>query len=123
MDMGGIGSLVGYDDKEFQDGNRLLYITAHYLFNQAFMGRRPVRYLPFSNQYVLGIFAESGWLEYGGKNTNPLDDFGRLKISDFKTDVGLSLHLSEGLARIDIAKRTDRAKDAWRITVRLLQKF
>lgn len=123
MDMGGIGSLVAYNDKEFKDGNRFLYATARYLFNQAFMGRRPVRYLPFSNQYVLGIFVESGWLKYRGENTNPIDDFGRLKITDFKTDVGLSLHLSEGLARIDIAKRTDRSKDAWRIMARLMQKF
>ena len=123
MDMGGIGSLVAYRDKEFQDGNRFLYATAHYLFNQAFMGRRPVRYLPFSNQYVLGIFVESGWLKYGGKNTNPVDDFGRLKITDFKTDIGFSLHLSDELARIDFAKRTDRSKDAWRITARFMQKF
>jgi len=123
MDMGGIGSLVAYNDKEFKNGNRLLYGTAHYLFNQRFMGRRPIRYLPFSNQFVLGIFAESGWLCYGGKNSNPADDFGRFKISDFKTDVGLSLHLSDELARIDVAKRTDRAKNAWRITVRLLPKF
>lgn len=123
MDMGGIGSLVAYNDKEFKNGNRFLYTTAHYLFNQAFMGRRPVRYLPFSNQYVLGIFVESGWLKYGGENTNPFNDFGRLKITDFKTDVGFSLHLSEGLARIDFAKRTDRSKDAWRITVRFMQKF
>jgi hypothetical protein len=123
MDLGGIGSLVAYDDKEFQNGNRFFYTTVHYLFNESFMGRRPIRYLPFSNQYVLGVFAESGWLRFGGENTNPLDDFGRLKITDFKTDVGLSLHLSEGLARIDVAKRTDRSKDAWRITVRLMQKF
>lgn len=123
MDMGGIGSLVAYNDKEFKNGNRFLYATAHYLLNQAFMGRRPVRYLPFSNQYVLGIFVESGWLNYGGKNTDPFDDFGGLKITDFKTDVGFSLHLSEGLARIDFAKRTDRSDNAWRITARFMQKF
>lgn len=123
MDMGGIGSMVAFNDKEFKNGNRFLYTTAHYLFNQTIMGRRPMRYLPFSNQFVLGVFVESGWLEYGGENTNPLDDFGRLKITDFKTDVGVSLHLSEGLARIDIAKRTDHSKDAWRVTARLMQKF
>jgi hypothetical protein len=123
MDMGGIGSLVAYNDKEFKNGNRFLYGTAHYLFNQGFMGRRPIRYLPFSNQFVFGIFAESGWLCFGEKNSNPVDDFSRLKIQDFKTDVGLSLHLSDELARIDVAKRTDRAKDAWRITVRLMTKF
>ncbi len=123
MDLGGIGSLAGYPDKEFKNGNRLLYGTAHYLFNQQFMGRRPIRYLPFSNQFVFGVFVESGWLCYVGKNSHPIDDFGRLKINDFKTDVGISLHLSDELARIDVAKRTDRAKDAWRITVRLMPRF
>ncbi len=123
MDLGGIGALVAYQDKEFKNGNRLLYGTAHYLFNQRFMGRRPIRYLPFSNQFVFGVFVESGWLCYGGKNSQPSDDFGRLKIKDFKTDVGLSLHLSDELARIDVAKRTDRSKDAWRITVRLMPRF
>lgn len=123
MDLGGIGSLAGYQDKEFKNGNRLVYGTVHYLFNQQFMGRRPIRYLPFSNQFVFGVFIESGWLRYGGKNSQPLDDFGALKITDFKTDVGLSLHLSDELARIDVAKRTDRAKDAWRITVRLMPRF
>lgn len=123
MDLGGIGSLAGYQDKEFKNGNRLLYGTVHYLFNQQFMGRRPIRYLPFSNQFVFGVFVESGWLYYGGKNNLPIEDFGRLKINDFKTDVGISLHLSDELARIDVAKRTDRAKDAWRLTVRLMPRF
>ncbi len=123
MDLGGIGSLAGYQDKEFKNGNRLLYGTVHYLFNQQFMGRRPIRYLPFSNQFVFGVFVESGWLHYGGKNSQPIDDFGQLKITNFKTDVGISLHLSDELARIDVAKRTDRAKDAWRITVRLMPRF
>ncbi|MDZ7376262.1 MAG: hypothetical protein ONB13_06545, partial [candidate division KSB1 bacterium] len=103
--------------------NRLLYSTVHYLFNQQFMGRRPIRYLPFSNQFVFGVFVESGWLYYGGKNNQPIEDFSRLKIDDFKTDIGISLHLSDELARIDVAKRTDRAKDAWRLTVRLMPRF
>ncbi|MDZ7335971.1 MAG: hypothetical protein ONB32_12520 [candidate division KSB1 bacterium] len=123
MDLGGIGSLAGYQDKEFKNGNRLLYSTVHYLFNQQFMGRRPIRYLPFSNQFVFGVFVESGWLYYGGKNNQPIEDFSRLKIDDFKTDIGISLHLSDELARIDVAKRTDRAKDAWRLTVRLMPRF
>lgn len=123
MDMGGIGTLVGYKYKEFKNGNRFLYATAHYLFNRAVMGRRPMKYLPLSSQFTLGVFIESGWLYFGDKDSNPIDDFSSLNISDLKTDVGISLYVSDNLARIDFAKRTDRSKEAWRVTVRFMQRF
>lgn len=123
MDMGGIGTLVGYEDKEFRNGNRFLYLTAHYFFNGAILNRLPLDFLPLFDQLTLGAFAESGWLYFGDKNKNPVNDFSSLKISDLKSDVGLSLYVVEQLARIDFAKRTDRSKDAWRITIRFMHKF
>ncbi|UCE05350.1 MAG: hypothetical protein JSW07_17300, partial [bacterium] len=123
MDMGGIGTLVGYEDKEFRNGNRFLYLTTHYLFKGAILNRLPLDFLPLFDQLALGVFAEGGWLYFGDKNKNPVNDFSSLKISDLKSDVGLSIYVVEQLARIDFAKRTDRSKDAWRITIRFMHKF
>jgi len=123
MDMGGLGTIVAYQDKEFKNGNRFLFATARYLFNGAILRRLPLGFLPFYDQLTLGIFAESGWLYFGEKNANPFSDFKSIKLSDFKSDIGISLYITEGLARIDLAKRTDRSTDDWRITFRLMHKF
>ncbi|MCH8020540.1 hypothetical protein IH785_11825, partial [candidate division KSB1 bacterium] len=42
---------------------------------------------------------------------------------DLQTNVGVSLLALEGVLRLDIAKRTDRSNDDYRITFRLLKTF
>ncbi|NOZ60048.1 MAG: BamA/TamA family outer membrane protein [Calditrichaeota bacterium] len=123
MDMGGIGALVGYKDKEFKNGNRFFYATAHYLFNNTLLGKLPLGFIPFYDQLSLGIFAESGWLDFDFADENVFSGFKSMTFADMKSDVGVSLYLTEGLARIDFAKRTDRGKDAWRVTFRIMNRF
>ena len=123
MDMGGIGSLVAYRDKEFQNGNRFLYATIHYLFNGEILRKLMMGPLPLFDQLSLGLFAESGWLHFGNKNKNPFSDLQSITLTDIKSDVGLSLYITEEFLRVDFAKRTDRSKNDWRITMRLMQKF
>ncbi len=123
MDMGGIGTLVAYKDKEFQNGNRFLYMTMHYLFNGAILGRLPLNFLPFYDQLTLGIFAETGWLGFVDPNINLSSGFDDLTVNEMKSDVGLSLYITEGLFRVDVAKRTDRKDNSWRVTFRVMNKF
>ena len=52
-----------------------------------------------------------------------LFDFGSFSIDDVRSDVGISLLVTEGLLRVDFAKRTDRGYDDWRVTFRILDKF
>jgi len=46
-----------------------------------------------------------------------------MTLSKLKSDVGISLYVTEGLIRIDFAKRTDRSKNNWRVTFRIMQQF
>ncbi len=69
----------------------------------------------------LGVFVDTGW----AWTTDDLDaglfsGFGDL---DLQTNVGVSLLALEGVLRLDIAKRTDRSNDDYRITFRLLKTF
>ncbi len=123
MDLGGIGALVGYKDKEFKNGNRFFYATAHYLFNNTILSKLPLGFLPFYDQLSLGIFAETGWLDFDLSDENIFSGFKNMTTAKMKSDVGFSLYLTEGLARIDFAKRTDRGKDAWRVTFRVMNRF
>jgi len=123
MDLGGLGSLVAYKDKEFTNGNRLLLATARYLFNGDVLSRLPLHFLPFYDQLSLGMFVESGWLFLAGEEKNVLSGFSSLTAKQLKTDFGISLYITEGVVRIDFAKRTDRSENAWRFTLRLMEQF
>ncbi len=123
MDMGGIGSLVAYKDKEFRNGNRFFYATFRYLFNESILPRLPLNFIPFYDQLTLGVFAETGWLGLTDENSNLFSDFNSMTLSELKSDVGISLYVTEGLIRFDFAKRTDLSKDAWRITFRIMHQF
>ena len=123
MDLGGIGALVGYKDKEFKNGNRFFYATAHYLFNNTILGKLPLGFIPFYDQLSLGVFAETGWLDFDLADENIFSGFKNMTTAKMKSDVGFSLYLTEGLARIDFAKRTDRSRDTWRVTFRIMNRF
>ncbi len=123
MDMGGIGSLIGYKDKEFKNGNRFFYATFRYLFNDTVMGKLPLDFIPFYDQLSLGLFAETGWLDFVNPDKNIVSGFDGLTANNLKSDVGLTLYVTEGLAQFDFSRRTDRSKDAWRVTFRVMHKF
>lgn len=120
MDLGGIGSLRGYDDKEFT-GNRMMMFNANYLFNGDLLGKVPFSNIPYLgalwSKLSLGLFIDSGLAWTTNPNDNIFQGFDR--FDDFKTDVGFSLLFFEGLLRMDVAKRTDRSNDDFRLTFRL----
>ncbi len=129
LTLGGLSSLRGYREKEFI-GNRLLFANVNYVVGQrAFDGllqKFPlVNKLPFWEMISVGIFAETGLAWFA----DPLDpdlglfDLGQFDLGDLRSDTGFSVLVTEGLLRVDFVKRTDRGRDDWRVTFRILDKF
>lgn len=126
MDLGGIGSLRGYQFKEFT-GNRRIFFESNYLFNGDLLQSIPLQAIPLYSSLESGVFFEAGlaWinskdrklLPTGGIPSGSLETGSRLR--DIKSDIGVSLFILNGAARIDFARRLDRKKDPWKITFRL----
>jgi len=129
LNLGGLGSLRAYREKEFA-GNRLLFANVNYVIGQTAFGgllrKTPLlHYLPFWETISLALFAETGYAWIADPNHPDLGllDFGQFSLADLRSDIGFSLLVTEGLLRIDFAKRTDRGYDDWRVTFRILDKF
>jgi len=129
LTLGGLSSLRGYREKEFA-GNRLLFANANYVIGQRAFGgllqKFPlVNKLPFWEMISLGVFAETGyaWFADSLDADRGLLDLGHFDFKDLRSDVGFSLLVTEGILRVDFAKRTDRGHDDWRVTFRILDKF
>jgi len=126
MDLGGIGSLRGYQFKEFT-GNRRIFFECNYLFNGDLLQSIPIQAIPLYSSLESGVFFEAGlaWINKkdrkllppGGIPSGSLETGSRLR--DIKSDIGVSLFILDGAARIDFARRLDRKKDPWKITFRL----
>ncbi|MDW7680996.1 MAG: BamA/TamA family outer membrane protein [bacterium] len=123
MDMGGISTLHGFKDREFRNGNRFVYGIIRYNFSESLLRRLPLKFIPFYDQLSLAVFAEAGWLDFVDTNINVWRGFHGLRANRFKSDIGLSLYVTEGLLRIDFARRTDRSDNAWRVTFRVMKTF
>ena len=126
MDLGGIGSLRGYQFKEFT-GNRRIFFECRYLFNGDLLQRIPLQAVPFYSSLESGVFFESGlaWINKKDRKllpAGPIPSGSRetgSRFRDIKPDIGVSLFILNGAARIDFARRLDRKKDPWKITFRL----
>jgi outer membrane protein assembly factor BamA len=124
IDLGGIGSLRGFDDKEFS-GNRMFMFNANYLFGGDVLQKIPLQRIPFfGNLWTtlsLALFVDSGLAWRTAENDGLLSGFDQ--FDNLKADVGFSILVLEGVARFDIAKRTDRSDNDIRLTFRLLERF
>lgn len=124
IDLGGIGSLRGFEDKEFT-GNRMIMLNANYLFGGDILQKVPFHGIPFFgalwSALSLGVFVDTGW----AWTTDDLHAglFNGLGDLDLQTNLGVSVLALEGVVRVDVAKRTDRSNDDFRITIRLLKTF
>ncbi len=125
--IGGIGSLRGFDDEEFS-GNRMFMLNANYLFGGDLLQKVPVQNIPFFGAFwsmlSFGVFVDTGWAWTTESVSDGLfNGFNQLTPDNLKTNIGLSIYVLEGVFRLDIAKRLDRTNDDFRITFRLLEKF
>jgi hypothetical protein len=81
--LGGVGSLRGYDYKEFC-GNRYVFSNVDY-------------YWEFSDDFIISLFADIGKAGFGEYE---------FKESDYKSDIGLGFIIGDAI-RLDIAQRLD----------------
>lgn len=126
MELGGIGSLRGFDDKEFS-GNRFFMLNFNYLFGGDILQKLPLKDAPlfkiFWPTLSMGIFLDTGWAWFTNPSDRLFEGFDQLQFDNLKTDIGLSILVLDGMFRLDIAKRTERSTDDFRITFRLFEKF
>lgn len=126
MTIGGLGSLRGFDEMEFF-GNRMLMLNVNYLFGGDLLQKIPLQRIPYFGGFwstlSFGVFLDTGWAWMANPNDGIVDGFGIFSIDDLKTDVGFSIFVLEGVFRMDVAKRTDRSGNDFRVTFRLLEKL
>ena len=114
-DLGGIGTLRGYEHKEFT-GNRVAMLNVDYLFNRAIFKLLPLKSLPFYTTMSLIAFIDAGWTNHG---SDPFSASRSFDSSDIKTNIGVGYSAGRDLIRIDFAKRLD-GNDGIKITLRFL---
>lgn len=124
MGIGGLGSLRGYESKEFA-GNRALFGTIQYNFGGDLLQKLPLQKIPFWETLSLGLFLDYGyaWVADPADVHAGLLSLGDFSLSDIRSSAGFSLIFTEGLLRLDIAKRLDRSGDAWEVYFRILDRF
>lgn len=124
IDLGGIGSLRGFNDKELS-GNRMVMLNANYLFGGDVLQKIPLQRIPYFGNFwttlSLALFVDTGLAWRADPNAGLFSGFD--EFDNLKTDVGFSILVLEGVFRLDVAKRTDRSNDDFRVTFQLLEKF
>ena len=103
-DLGGIGTLRGYEHKEFT-GNRVGMVNVDYLFNRAIIKLLPIKkFVPFYTTMSLIAFFDAGWTNLG---TYPSSVSRSFDSRDIKTNIGIGYSAARDVVRIDFAKRLD----------------
>ncbi len=105
FDLGGLGSLRGYNYREFRDGNRMLWGQMDILFNGSFLPKTPLARAwgigwIFKN-FDLAVFTDAGsvWLR---PEDSGLLDFTGLKSNLLRADAGVGLAM-KNILRFDFA--------------------
>ena len=120
FDLGGIGTLRGFEHKEFT-GYRAGMINIDYLFNRAIFRHLPLKFLPFYPTMSLIAFYDAGWSNLG-KKKSPLNDSKSFDIDDINSNIGLGYSFGRDLIRVDVGKRLDGV-DGLKYTVRFLMRL
>jgi outer membrane protein insertion porin family len=113
--LGGIGSLRGYNLKEFT-GNRMVLGTVEYrigLFRHGFMG--------FFDRLIL--FVDSGRAWDSSDNRKGTNGFEPVKFDFLKTDAGIGFSNESGSFRVDLARRTDVKNSHLNVFLRIYRPF
>lgn len=97
--LGGVGSLRGYDFKEFE-GNRFFLTNIDY-------------YWEFSNDFAMALFTDLGQIGFSQN---------QFQKSGLKSDIGVGLYLLDAF-RLDIAQRLDDTSEKPVVTARIETTF
>ncbi len=113
--LGGVGTLRGFDIKEFR-ANRLVLFNVEYAFHGDVLPRIPVRGFQLLN---LTVFVDAGWTRLMPESAQLFAGFRELGFASFMTSTGLGIALPRQLLRLNVARRLDRWDDAWTFSFRL----
>ena len=113
--LGGAGALRGFDVNEFR-ANRLVLFNVEYAFRGDVLPRIPVKGFHLLD---LTLFADAGWARLMPESDHLFSGFGALGFASFKTSTGLGIALPRQLLRLNVARRLDRKRDAWTLSIRL----
>jgi len=119
FDLGGVSTLRGYRIKEFT-GNRMAMLNIDYLFRGDILGRVPLKGV---NLLQTILFFDTGWTSLAARHTHLLNGFQELRLSDFKSDLGLAVALPHQIFRVNIACRLDGGDPPWVFSVRFMRKL
>ncbi len=124
MDLGGLGTLPGFRDKEFRNGNRFFLFNFNYSVGGDILRRFPPCFTPIYDMLMISLFFDTGWLRLvKDEKYDSFKGFDKMRLDQLNTDVGVEISVSEEIFAIQFAKRTDRSWDDWRILCRLMYKF
>ena len=113
--LGGVGTLRGYDIKEFT-ANRLVLFNLEYAFRGDVLPKIPFRGFRLLN---LTVFTDAGWAVLAPESAGLTEGFGDLDLASFRASTGLGIALPRQLLRLNVARRLDRADAAWGLSLRL----
>ncbi len=120
FDIGGIGTLRGYDHKEFT-GNKVFVLSADYMFKRTIFKRLPLKFIPFYPTMELIAFVDAGWTNLG-EYTIPLDDPTPFDAGEVKYNIGIGYIFGRDMIRVNIAKRLDGVEGI-KFTLRIFQRL
>lgn len=120
FEIGGLGSLPGFPFK-YEAGNRTMLLNAEYIIDSDFLDE-----LDFWPGWILSgtnfiIFSDAG-VARTVSNTASITDFGGLRLSDFRHDVGVGIGSRSGSFRLVVVWRTDQSESP-RFTFRIARPF
>ena len=119
FDIGGIGTLRGYDHKEFT-GDKAVVLSADYMFKRAIFKRLPLKFIPFYPTMELTVFIDAGWTnlgEFTNRNSVPMS----FEVGDVKYNIGIGYSIRD-MVRVNFAKRLDGV-DGIKFTLRIFQRL
>ena len=119
FDLGGIGTLRGYDHKEFT-GDKAFVLSADYMFKRTIFKRLPLKFLPFYPTMELTAFVDAGWTNRG-EFTIPLSDPMPFDAGEVRYNIGIGYSIRD-MVRVNFAKRLDGV-DGIKFTLRIFQRL
>ena len=107
FDLGGIGSLRGYEYKEFQDGDKMAMLNVEYTTDVEEIAG--LEFLPIFDDYLIALFMDAG-VVWSDKRDLP-------DRSEFMRNIGVGIGSKDEGFRVNFAKPLDGPEDEREIVV------
>ncbi|MCH7955268.1 MAG: BamA/TamA family outer membrane protein, partial [Candidatus Marinimicrobia bacterium] len=107
FDLGGIGTLRGYEYKEFQDGDKMAMVNVEYTTD----GRDidGLGFTPVFDDFIVALFMDAG-VVWSDKRDLP-------DLSDFRKNIGVGIGSTNGGFRVNFAKPLDGPEEEREVVV------